>query len=106
MSTWDEVIGLVNAQAMDEGLWFRAETVAEAYLQRELRRLHAAVEGLLEDRRHIVQFEEDDWMIAHPLAERLEGSLLDCPMRWDEPDPGLRGRYWLHDDGTLGEEIP
>ena len=36
---------LVDAQAEDEGLWFIAETAAEAYLQQELRRLHAAVEG-------------------------------------------------------------
>ena len=36
---------LVDAQAEDEGLWFIAETVTEAYLQQELRRLHAAVEG-------------------------------------------------------------
>jgi hypothetical protein len=36
---------LVDQQAEDEGLWFIAETVAEAHLQQELRRLHAAVEG-------------------------------------------------------------
>ena len=36
---------LVDEQAEDEGLWFVAETAAEAYLQQELRRLHAAVEG-------------------------------------------------------------
>ena len=36
---------VVDEQAEDEGLWFRAETAAEAYLQQELRRLHAAVEG-------------------------------------------------------------
>lgn len=35
---------LVQAQAEDEGLWFQAETITEAYLQRALRRLHAAVE--------------------------------------------------------------
>jgi len=36
---------VVDEQAEDEGLWFRAQTAAEAYLQQELRRLHAAVEG-------------------------------------------------------------
>lgn len=36
---------IVDEQAEDEGLWFRAQTAAEAYLQQELRRLHAAVEG-------------------------------------------------------------
>ena len=36
---------LLAEQANDEGLWFEAETAAEAYLQRALRRLHAAIEG-------------------------------------------------------------
>jgi ribosomal protein RSM22 (predicted rRNA methylase) len=35
---------LASEQAEDEGLWFLAETAAEAYLQRELRKLHAAIE--------------------------------------------------------------
>ena len=41
----DAIQQVVDEQAEDEGLWFRAETAAEAYLQQELRRLHAAVEG-------------------------------------------------------------
>lgn len=36
---------LVNEQAEDEGLWFVAESVTEAYLQNALRKLHAAVES-------------------------------------------------------------
>ena len=36
---------LVDEQAEDEGLWFVAETAAEAYLQEALRRLHAEVEA-------------------------------------------------------------
>ena len=36
---------VVQEQANDAGLWFVALTAAEAYLQQELRRLHAAVEG-------------------------------------------------------------
>lgn len=36
---------MVDAQALDEGLWFEAETAAEAYLQQELRKLHAVVEA-------------------------------------------------------------
>ena len=39
---------MVNEQAEDEGLWFEAETAAEAYLQQELRKLHAAVEDEVE----------------------------------------------------------
>lgn len=34
-----------DEQAKDEGLWFVAETVTEAYLQAALRRLHATIEG-------------------------------------------------------------
>jgi hypothetical protein len=36
---------LVDEQAEDEGLWFIAATAPEAYLQQELRRLHATIEG-------------------------------------------------------------
>ncbi len=36
---------LVDRQAEDEGLWFKAETIAEAYVQQALRDLHAEIEG-------------------------------------------------------------
>ena len=36
---------IVDRQAEDSGLWFKAETAAEAYLQQELRALHKAIEG-------------------------------------------------------------
>lgn len=39
--------GVVDAQAEDDGLWFRAQTAPEAYLQAALRKLHAAVERAL-----------------------------------------------------------
>lgn len=42
----EELVALVNEQAMDESLWFIAETVPEEYLQKALRRLHEAVEFL------------------------------------------------------------
>jgi hypothetical protein len=35
---------VVAKQALDEGLWFNAQTAAEAYLQQELRRLHEMIE--------------------------------------------------------------
>ncbi len=41
----DAIQQVVDEQAEDEGLWFRAQTAPEAYLQQALRRLHAAVEG-------------------------------------------------------------
>ena len=36
---------LVSLQALNEGLWFTAQTAPEGYLQRALRALHALVEG-------------------------------------------------------------
>ena len=36
---------LVQEQAEDEGLWFRAQTAPEVYLQAALRKLHASIEG-------------------------------------------------------------
>ena len=40
----NKIRALVNEQAEDEGLWFKATTVTEAYLQQELRRLHGVIE--------------------------------------------------------------
>jgi hypothetical protein len=34
----------VDRQANDDGLWFNAETASEAYLQQEIRKLHAIIE--------------------------------------------------------------
>lgn len=42
--TLKELQAIVDAQAEDEGLWFSARTASEAYLQQELRKLHAAIE--------------------------------------------------------------
>jgi hypothetical protein len=42
-----EIRAIVDAQAEDEGLWFRARTAPEAYLQQELRRLHEAIEAVI-----------------------------------------------------------
>jgi hypothetical protein len=41
---WDQLLAVVNYQAEDEGLWFVAHTVSEAYLQQALRLLHATIE--------------------------------------------------------------
>jgi hypothetical protein len=40
----DRLRAVVVQQAEDEGLWFVAKTAPEAYLQQELRKLHAAIE--------------------------------------------------------------
>ena len=37
---------LVDLQAEDEAIWFQAEYASEAFLQQELRKLHAAVEAI------------------------------------------------------------
>lgn len=37
---------IVEEQAEDEGLWFDAKLISEAYLQQELRKLHTACEAL------------------------------------------------------------
>ena len=44
--TVKELRTIVDNQAEDEGLWFVATTAPEAYLQQELRKLHAAIEEL------------------------------------------------------------
>ena len=47
-SKMSKPLDIVKAQAEDEGLWFIAKTAPEAYLQGELRRLHAAIENVAE----------------------------------------------------------
>jgi hypothetical protein len=44
---WGEVQSLVKRQSEDEGLWATTASAQTAYLQQELRRLHAAIEGLV-----------------------------------------------------------
>jgi hypothetical protein len=45
----ERALALVDQQANDDGLWFAAQTAPEAYLQQELRKLHAAIEGIVLD---------------------------------------------------------
>lgn len=42
----DEAVKVVNEQASDERLWFEPEYLTEDILQKALRRLHAAIEGV------------------------------------------------------------
>jgi len=44
---FSDIKDLVEKQATDEGLWFIAQTAPEAYLQSELRKLHALIEKSL-----------------------------------------------------------
>lgn len=45
---WADLLDLINEQAEDEALWAvpaeGTQPIAEAYLQQELRRLHAVIE--------------------------------------------------------------
>lgn len=41
-----KLLKLVEEQANDDGLWFDARYITEAYLQQELRKLHALIEEL------------------------------------------------------------
>ena len=45
-----DVQSLIDRQAKDDGLWFKAATAPEAYLQQELRKLHDTIECALPDR--------------------------------------------------------
>ena len=45
----DKLKALVDQQAEDEALWFFARTAPEAYLQQELRKLHALCEECIEE---------------------------------------------------------
>lgn len=62
------------------------------------------LDQLLEETYHVIQFTDTEWIIAHPLRERLNGSLFDCRILWNDGDPGVRGRYVLQENGDLGEE--
>jgi hypothetical protein len=69
---------LVDEQAEDEGLWFVAQTAPEAYLQQELRRLHAAIEEEASS--------SDDLRAA---LERKHEKVCSCPFDGTDPDCNL-----------------
>lgn len=52
---------------------------------------------------HVVEFKEDAFYVLHPLRERLEGWLFDCPVHRQISDlsgpPVEPGRYRRYDDG-------
>ena len=63
----------------------------------------SAVSDLLLDHAdpwHIVNIGDDSWTIAHPIRERLDGELFECPLHafmatLDGP-PRKPGRYQVH----------
>lgn len=60
------------------------------------------LDQLLLETNHIVQFTDRGWTVAHPIRERLNGSLFECRVFWDADDPGVRGKFELDTDGNLG----
>lgn len=59
------------------------------------------------DEPHTIEFRDDGWTIKHTLAERLDGdAVFDCQLaNWRGGDPGLRGRFELLGDRTVGREF-
>ena len=89
---------IVNQQAEDEGLWFEAQTAPEAYLQQELRRLHAAVEGwpgaeeverlraaLAEIAKGEGRFSRDPYEHACNTIESMKTLAADALTAWSQP---------------------
>lgn len=58
---------------------------------------------LLAETRHVIQFTDVGWTVAHPIRERLNDDIFSCRIFWENDDPGLRGRFYLNEDGTVGE---
>lgn len=54
---------------------------------------------------HVIEFRDDGWTIRHTLNERLCGDIFSCPLSsWAGGDPGVRGRYLLIDNTTIGPQ--
>lgn len=93
---------LVNEQAEDEGLWFIADHLPEAYLQQELRKLHSAIEPLVPELLSLVErlSEVDPWY------DKAEGYCVGCgtdlsdhPTLTHKPDcPFLLLEQWKADE--------
>jgi hypothetical protein len=102
-SRWDEPLGEDEHEWRD---WWRTVArralVAAARVRdpepEEMARLREA----LAERRHMIEFRDDGWTVAHPLHERLDlETLFDCRLPVVREDGGLRGRFWMDADGTI-----
>ena len=96
--TLEALKAMVAEQAEDEGLWFDAQYVTEAYLQQELRRLHEAIEGSLGHSRHWSHAELGE--VGHIGCNAPRGAWHG---KVDELDGGLEDHCWSqrkrHTDG-------
>lgn len=86
-----EALAIVHGQAEDEGLWFEAVTSSEDYLQRELRRLHAAVEKATPPQTS-----------PEPLPERWKGEPAVIDSKFRRVAAGIRGHIGPQDWFRLG----
>lgn len=65
--------------------------------------LWEAFQELIKEEEHLIRFTDKGWTVAHPIRERLEETLFDCRVCWDNDyDPGVRGIFRLFSDGSLG----
>lgn len=59
---------------------------------------------MIKEEEHLIRFTDRGWTVAHPIRERLEGTLFDCRVCWDDDfDPMVRGIFRLFPDGSLGD---
>ena len=81
LKSWRErVHAVVNEQAEDDGLWFMARTAPEAYLQQELRKLHAVIEGTNQPRTEQEIFDPSDTIYPERcprVPDSIIGNILD-----------------------------
>lgn len=88
---WDALRALVNTQAEDEGLWCLAQSASEAYLQQELRKLHAAIEGTSTlTRNQNMQTPTTDSLTPDQLADAIDAEV--AALRYAQPQE-QRGHY-------------
>ena len=73
-AAYDAALACVNKQAENGGLWFVARTGAEAYLQQELRKLHAVIE---QDAEHPASHEPVSKTQAETLPSSPSGTLSE-----------------------------
>jgi len=62
------------------------------------------------DTHHIVEFKEDSYTLAHPIGERLRGTLYTCEaqhyMESLPERPVVPGKYRMYDAGEFWELFP
>lgn len=91
---WKQIKELAEKQANDRGLWFIAKTAPEAYLQQELRKLHALIE---ED------IKMEDIFIIESGSGYFLGFINDAPQM--TTDPVIAKRFTLKAAKSIMEHL-